>query len=66
MDSFVTVPSGEQAPVAVEYDDRHRGRARKLFADAFAARQFYAAKYKAGLNPKVIAASAEAPKGENR
>lgn len=39
--------------VDVEYDVR-RARARKHFADAHAARRFYASKLRAGKNPRVV------------
>lgn len=57
--SFTTRPSGESGPVAVWYDVPH-GRRRKVFANGFgrAARAFYAAKSKAGKNPKVTKADA--------
>jgi hypothetical protein len=39
-------------PVIVEYDSRGK-RVTKRFPDAFKARAFYLAKFKAGCNPKV-------------
>lgn len=50
--------SGRSPRVVIEYDAPN-GRKSKLFADAVAARRFYAAKLKAGLNPTV--ASGELP-----
>ena len=39
--------------IAVEYDGR-KGRDVRTFKDLYAARRFYAAKYRAGKNPKVV------------
>lgn len=41
-----------QQPVTIEFDSRGR-RVRKTLPNAFKARQFYAAKYRAGKNPSV-------------
>ena len=40
-------------PVAIEYDSRGK-RVRRVFVDHYKARQFYATKFKAGRNPKVV------------
>lgn len=42
-----------QQPVTVEYDCRGK-RVRKTLPTAYAARQFYAAKHKAGKRPAVV------------
>lgn len=42
-------------PVTVEYDTRGK-RTTRTFTDAYAARQFYCAKAKAGKRPRVVAA----------
>lgn len=47
--------------VKVEYDF-HGGRTIKEFNDSTKARQFYSAKFKAGLNPKIVSASTNADK----
>jgi len=52
MNTHATRPSGI-VPVTVEYTARGR-RVTKTFADAYAARRFYAAKFKAGANPRVV------------
>ena len=44
--------SGRMPAVRVEYD-RHGKRVTKHFVDAYEARRFYAAKFKAGKNPIV-------------
>jgi hypothetical protein len=44
--------SNRLPPVAVEYDARGK-RVTRQFANAFEARRFYAAKARAGKNPKV-------------
>lgn len=49
--------SGRMPPVAVEYDGAKGQRVTKQFADAYAARRFYAAKHRAGKNPRVRKAS---------
>jgi hypothetical protein len=41
------------APVTVEYDSRGK-RVRKTLPDSWTARQFYAAKFKAGRSPAVV------------
>ena len=46
------MPKYPPQPVAIEYDARGK-RVRKLFTDHYQARRFYAAKDKAGRNPKV-------------
>ena len=50
--AFVSRMSGDPGPVAVEYNARGR-RERKVFRDLYEARRFYAAKYKAGAEPRV-------------
>lgn len=41
------------APVTIEYDARGK-RVTKTLPNSYAARQFYAAKYRAGRNPAVV------------
>jgi hypothetical protein len=41
------------SPVTIEYDSRNR-RVRKTLPDTWKARQFYAAKFKAGKKPAVV------------
>lgn len=47
--------SNRTAACKVEYTAKGQ-RVTKAFTDAYAARRFYVAKYKAGANPKVIGA----------
>ena len=42
-----------QAPVTLEYDCRGK-RVTKTLPNAYAARQFYAAKFRAGKHPAVV------------
>lgn len=51
--------SKRQPEVVVEYDSKD-GRIRKHFKDPYAARRFYTAKHKAGLNPRVLKPEAPA------
>lgn len=58
--------SDRTPPVTVEYDYGTKGeRRQKNFDDANAAKKFYTAKDKAGKNPKVLAASENAPAIKN-
>src|SRR3712207_2098053 len=45
----------QPTPVTVEYTSRGK-RVRRTFPDAHAAKRFYAAKHRAGKDPKVLAA----------
>lgn len=47
------MPKYPVEPIAVEYDSRGK-RVRKEFTDHFEARRFYATKFKAGRNPRVL------------
>lgn len=53
--SFASLPADPSTPVTVEYDCRGRRQA-KTFDDAYEARCFYAAKFRAGKRPRVVAA----------
>ncbi len=48
-------PTPSDRPVTVEYDSRG-ARARKTFPTAYAARRFYAIKYREGRNPRIVSA----------
>ncbi len=61
--SFASLPADPSTPVTVEYDCRGRRQAR-TFDDAYEGGRVYAAKFKAGKRPRVIAA--RQPSGRRR